>query len=105
MEQPSEIVADEGTAVASEPLSVDFEYTVNWAPILGELGSSLLISTYQAGKVVVVSRAAAAEESGLRISCHNFDKAMGSPSPRIAWRSSPDRWSGSSGTRPPSRPG
>ena len=77
MEQPSGVVGDAGAAIGSEPLSVDYEYTVNWAPILRELGSSLLISTYQAGKVVVVSPAAATAGSGLRISCHNFEKAMG----------------------------
>lgn len=77
MEQPFRVVGDGDAAGGSEPLSVDFEYTLNWAPILGDLGASLLISTYQAGKVVAVSRAAEPGESALRITCHNFEKAMG----------------------------
>lgn len=77
MEQPSGVAGDGSGAVGRETLSVDYGYTATWAPILGELGCSLLISTYQAGKVVVVSRAPAPEEFGLRVSCHNFEKAMG----------------------------
>lgn len=77
MEQPSGFAGDRGVESGNEPLSVDYEYTLNWAAILEELGSSLLVSTYQAGKVVVVSRGAGAGGAGLRISCHNFEKAMG----------------------------
>ena len=41
--------------------------------ILAGLGSSLLVSTYQAGKVVAVG----VREGKLRLSFHNFDRAMG----------------------------
>ena len=53
MEQQAEVIVEEAT---SQPRSVEHEYTLNWAPILKHLGASLLVSTYQAGKVVVVSR-------------------------------------------------
>lgn len=77
MDQTPDPRVDEAPAAAGPELTVDFEYTASWAPILGELGSSLLVSTYQAGKVVAVSRAPAPDEAGLRITCHNFEKAMG----------------------------
>ena len=44
---------------------------------LASARASLLISTYQAGKVVVVSEDVAADGYGLRLSCHNFERAMG----------------------------
>ena len=78
MDEAFGVIGEGVAAVASEPLRVDYEYTLNWAPILDELGASLLVSTYQAGKIVAVGRAAAnPDDSGLRISCHNFEKAMG----------------------------
>jgi uncharacterized protein (TIGR03032 family) len=52
---------------------VRHEYTRNWPRILEHLGASLLVSTYQAGKVVVVG----AGQDGLELSYHNFEKAMG----------------------------
>lgn len=57
--------------------TVEHEYTLNWSPILGQLGASLLISTYQAGKVVTVSRGSSPDGLDLHLSCHNFEKAMG----------------------------
>jgi uncharacterized protein (TIGR03032 family) len=57
--------------------TVEHEYTVNWAPILRHLEASLLISTYQAGKVVIVSEDTTSDAYSLRLSCHNFERAMG----------------------------
>ncbi len=52
---------------------VRHEYTRNLPRILEHLGASLLVSTYQAGKVVVLG----AGPDGLDLSYHNFEKAMG----------------------------
>ncbi len=52
---------------------VRYEYTNNLVPILTQLGSSLLLSTYQAGKLVV----AGVHEGELQLSFHNFERAMG----------------------------
>jgi hypothetical protein len=62
-----------------QPRIVEHEYTANWGPILGGLRSSLVISTYQAGEVVVLSRGASADGLGLDlcVMCHNFEHAMG----------------------------
>ena len=60
-----------------EPRIVQHEYTLNWAPILRGLRASLLVSTYQAGKVVVVSDGFSADGFDLRLSYHNFEQAMG----------------------------
>src|SRR5689334_12082284 len=49
------------------------EYTRSLPPLLGRLGVSLLVSTYQAGKVVAVGVAA----GELTLSYHNFERAMG----------------------------
>ena len=52
---------------------VRHEYTLNFPRILEHLGASLLVSTYQAGKLVVVGSA----DGELLLSYHNFEKAMG----------------------------
>jgi uncharacterized protein (TIGR03032 family) len=49
------------------------EYTHSLPPLLHQLGVSLLVSTYQAGKVVIVGVA----EGELTVSYHNFERAMG----------------------------
>src|SRR5262249_57410815 len=49
------------------------EYTRSLPPLLSQLGASLLVSTYQAGKVVAVGVAA----GELTLSYHNFERAMG----------------------------
>jgi uncharacterized protein (TIGR03032 family) len=77
MEQPSTVSNDEDAKTTTEPRTVEHEYTLNWAPILRQLGASLLISTYQAGKVVVVGQGSAPDELDIRLSCHNFERAMG----------------------------
>src|SRR5438552_4646555 len=52
---------------------VRHEYTRSLPPLLNQLGVSLLVSTYQAGKVVAVGVA----EGELSLSYHNFERAMG----------------------------
>ena len=54
MEQPPDVIDHEDARTTTEPRTVEHEYTLNWAPILRQLGASLLISTYQAGKVIVI---------------------------------------------------
>ncbi len=57
----------------SNTRSIRHEYSRNLVPLLQQLGASLLVSTYQAGKLVAVS----AEAEGLNLAYHNFEKAMG----------------------------
>jgi len=52
---------------------VRHEYTPSLPALLSQLGVSLLVSTYQAGKVVAVGVA----ENDLTLSYHNFERAMG----------------------------
>src|SRR5437016_909992 len=52
---------------------VRFEYSPAFASLLERLQVSLLVSTYQAGKLVTVS----AHQGGLSISFHNFQQVMG----------------------------
>src|SRR5262245_55310401 len=49
------------------------EYTRSLPPLLSQLGVSLLVSTYQAGKVAAVGVA----DGELKLSYHNFERAMG----------------------------
>jgi uncharacterized protein (TIGR03032 family) len=52
---------------------VRHEYTHSLPALLSQLGVSLLVSTYQAGKVVAVGVA----DNELKLSYHNFERAMG----------------------------
>src|SRR5690606_23349466 len=52
---------------------VKYRHSRQFAPILTELGCSLLVSTYQAGKLVSVGTT----PGGLHLSLHNFQQAMG----------------------------
>jgi protein O-GlcNAc transferase len=52
---------------------VRYEHTPNLPQILEQLGVALLVSTYQAGKVLVLG----AHQGSLRISFMHFDRAMG----------------------------
>jgi len=52
---------------------VRYEYSNNLVPLLTRLGTSLLLSTYQAGKLVVVG----VHDDKLQLSFHNFERAMG----------------------------
>jgi uncharacterized protein (TIGR03032 family) len=53
--------------------AVNYEHTGNFAAVLEQLGVSLLVSTYQAGKLVVVGT----HQGAVRFSFHNFEQAMG----------------------------
>lgn len=70
MPESPDATAPETTAATR---AVHHEYTLNWGPILEHIGASLLVSTYQAGKLVVAS----ARPGGLDLSYRNFEKAMG----------------------------
>jgi uncharacterized protein (TIGR03032 family) len=52
---------------------VRYSHSSNFAGILREMQFSLLVSTYQAGKLVALG----ASPTGLNVSFHNFDRAMG----------------------------
>ena len=52
---------------------VRYEVSRDFVPILAEAGVSLLVSTYQAGKLVVVGT----DQGKLTLSFHNFEQAMG----------------------------
>lgn len=52
---------------------VRYEYSRNLPAVLAELNASLLISTYQAGKLALVG----ARAGQLTLSFHNFDRPMG----------------------------
>jgi uncharacterized protein (TIGR03032 family) len=64
-------------AAASSPRRGDrevrYEHSLNVAPLLARLEASLLISTYQAGKLVVVG----GRHDGLSMAFHNFEHPMG----------------------------
>jgi uncharacterized protein (TIGR03032 family) len=64
---PREQTSDEHTR------EVRHEYTHSLPPLLSRLGVSLLVSTYQAGKVAIVGVA----DDELTLSYHNFERAMG----------------------------
>ena len=53
---------------------VRYEYSPTFPALLGHLGVSLVVSTYQAGKLVVVG---VDRHGALALSFHNFERAMG----------------------------
>ncbi len=63
----------EPTAESPRFREVKFRHSREFVPILDQLGISLLVSTYQAGKLVTVG----AGSAGLNIELHNFEQAMG----------------------------
>jgi uncharacterized protein (TIGR03032 family) len=58
-----------------EPVSreIHYEYSPNLPAILHELGISLVVSTYQAGKIVVLS----ARDGALAVTFHAFNRPLG----------------------------
>src|SRR5262245_50977280 len=58
---------------AAPTREIRHEYTHSLPPLLSQLGVSLLVSTYQAGKVAAVGVAA----GELTLEYHNFERAMG----------------------------
>jgi uncharacterized protein (TIGR03032 family) len=68
------VAPDAGAGPAEPPTrAVRYEYSRGFAPILSGLRTSLLVSTYQAGKLVTVG----VRDGGLTFSFHNFERAMG----------------------------
>jgi uncharacterized protein (TIGR03032 family) len=61
------------TAARLEMREVRYEYTPNLPEILKGLGASLLVSTYQAGKLCVVG----ARDGKLTFAFHSFEQVMG----------------------------
>ena len=57
----------------SPPRRIVSSHTASFVQVLDDLKVSLLVSTYQAGKVAVVQ----ARKEDLLITYHNFDRAMG----------------------------
>jgi uncharacterized protein (TIGR03032 family) len=56
-----------------QPRRIATSYSESFVRVLGELGVSLLVSTFQAGKVAVIQ----VRGDELFITYHNFDRAMG----------------------------
>jgi uncharacterized protein (TIGR03032 family) len=62
-----------GSEIATER-AINFEYSRDFPRVLSHLGASLVVSTYQAGKLAVVG----VDPGGaLSLSFHNFERAMG----------------------------
>lgn len=79
--QPSE------SSPKSTPVrEVNFRHSAQFIPILEHLGSSLLVSTYAAGKLVSIGAA----EGQLHLGFSNFQQAMGIASPLAATDSNAD---------------
>ena len=64
---------EQGPGPDRRECEVRYEHSLNLAPILTRLGASLLVSTYQAGKLGVFG----VDGKDLTISFHNFERAMG----------------------------
>ena len=77
IERVAEHTAADSTAAdnngAPAVREVRHEYTHTFPALLSQLGVSLLVSTYQAGKVVAVGAA----QGELNLSYYNFERAMG----------------------------
>jgi uncharacterized protein (TIGR03032 family) len=71
-DQPDADIDQSGGPTASLR-EVRYEVSRDFVPILADAGVSLLISTYQAGKLVVVGT----DTGKLSLSFHNFEQAMG----------------------------
>jgi uncharacterized protein (TIGR03032 family) len=68
------VAADDSTATTPERLTaVDFNHTGNLASLLQQLSVSILVSTYQAGKVLAIGQ----HQGNLQIRFHHFEQAMG----------------------------
>lgn len=68
--EPAANEAAEGVAAQRE---VRYEHSLSLAPLLEKLGITVLVSTYQAGKMVAIGT----HEGRLSQSFHNFDRPMG----------------------------
>jgi uncharacterized protein (TIGR03032 family) len=63
----------ERTATAEGWREARFRHSPSFPEVLRQLRCALLVSTYQAGKLIAIG----ADDSGLRFSMHQFDQAMG----------------------------
>jgi uncharacterized protein (TIGR03032 family) len=63
----------DGSAVGSTATQVRFEHSRDFPDLLSHLGVSVVVSTYQAGKVLVLS----SRQGKLAITFHNFEQPMG----------------------------
>ncbi len=72
---PRQVVGRDGTAAPAAPTAVEFHYTQtdSFVALLHQLGASLLVSTYQANKLLVVRAAG----GGLSTLVRTFDRPMG----------------------------
>jgi uncharacterized protein (TIGR03032 family) len=68
-----EPTATNGAAGAEVTREVRYECSNNFGPILAHLGVSVIVSTYQAGKLVVLGT----NGGSLSLGFHNFQRAMG----------------------------
>jgi uncharacterized protein (TIGR03032 family) len=64
---------DSIAAPAPKLREISFRHSRNWPELLQQLQVSLLVSTYQAGKLAVIG----AQQGNLQLSFHNFDRPMG----------------------------
>src|SRR5438552_1258124 len=72
-ESAKAVAPRQGTDADPAYREVRYEHSRNLPAVLEHLGISLLVSTYQAGKLFVVG----AHQGELALSFHNFEKAMG----------------------------
>ena len=70
---PADVDAPPFAVPETADREVRYEHSVNLPPLLAGIGASLLVSTYQAGKLIVVG----ARQKTLALSFHNFDRPMG----------------------------
>ncbi len=74
MERPPQTDRTPETAANESPeREVRFEHSSDLADLLGKLNVTLLVSTYQAGKLAVIGT----QQRNLTLSFHNFDRPMG----------------------------
>ncbi|QGJ68885.1 TPR repeat:TPR repeat [Planctomycetales bacterium 10988] len=73
-QKPENSPAEDASPEEKEGMrAVNFEHTSNLPDVLQQLGCSLLVSTYQAGKVMVLG----SHQGQMVITFHNFEQAMG----------------------------
>lgn len=66
-------VVNQENIVSPATRAIKYEVTNGFSALLSQFGCTLLVSTYQAGKLVVIRSV----ESQLKLSFHNFEQAMG----------------------------
>src|SRR5271157_5841329 len=80
-----------------DPTPLRAVHTTNFPALLRQLGASLLVTTYQAGKLVLVRH----EGDHLNTHFRAFQAPMGMPWPATGWPSAPRSRSGSTSTSRP----